>query len=181
MMPGIAKTKARRPDHVPHTLETIFDKCIDDGGCWIWQGGLGHGTPMLSHERQPIPVRRYIAEHIQGRQVGKLLATARCMNRLCVAPDCIELVTRARLQKRWADHLMYSQNPVRNAKIAAVKRSQSPHSEEVVQKVRELSERMSQREVARTLGLNFDFVNKIVTGKSRRDYSNNPWAGLLAA
>lgn len=172
-------TTPRRPDRTPHTLETIYVKCIDDGGCWIWQGGLGHGSPMLSHERKPIPVRRYIAGHILGKKTKGLTATVTCMNQLCVCPDHIVMMTRGQLQKYWHEHLRYTQNPVRNSRIAEAKRAQSPYGEDIVEQVRELSETLSQRAIARALNLNFDFVNKIVNGKSRRTYTANVWAGLM--
>lgn len=180
-MPGPAKTPHRQPHHVAHTLESILAKCDEDAGCWIWKGGLGHGVPTLSVNRKTMPVRRYIAQHLQGRRVAGLLATSSCMNPLCVSPDCLVLVTRAQLQKMWANHLGYHHNPVRNAKIAQQARANSPHSDETVALVRQMSETLTQREISRRLGLNFDFVNKVIRNKLRRDYAANPWAGLLAA
>lgn len=173
--------KHRQPYRVPHTLDSILAKCDEDAGCWLWRGALGHGVPSLSVERKTMPVRRYIAQHIQGRRVAGLLATASCMNALCVSPDCLVLVTRSQLQKMWADHLGYHKNPVRKAKLARKARENSPHSDETVAMVRQLSETLTQREIARRLGLNFDFVNKVIRNELRRDYAANPWAGLLAA
>lgn len=180
-MPGLAKTEHRQPRHAAHTLDSILAKCDEDAGCWLWKGALGHGVPSLCVERKTMPVRRYIAQHIQGRRVAGLAATASCMNALCVSPDCLVLVTRSQLQKMWADHLGYHSNPVRNHKLALRAREHSPHSDETVALVRKLSETLTQREIAQRLGLNFDFVNKLVRNKLRRDYAANPWAGLLAA
>ena len=166
----------RRKDNVAPTLELIEAKSIDDAGCWIWQGGTAHGAAYMSVNKKSVAVRRWIMQN-KGVDIRGKFVTSSCMNSLCVCPDHLVVVTRAKLQQMWADHLQYAKNPVRCAKLAAHSRARVGASLEEVEKAR--NDPRSIRVVAAELGRSYDFVQAIRSGESWKSYSN-PFAGLGA-
>lgn len=179
-MPKGYTNTVRRRQGEPITLELIEAKCIDDAGCWIWQGAFQQNTPRMSagHGLQQIQVRRWVAEEM-GHKIAGMYVAASCNNPRCVAPDHVLVLTRQQVQQRSADLLRYHSRPARTAKLSAFQRSRSEFTEENIEFVRLLCERMPQKEVARRLCMNFDHVNKIVRGKIWKTYTNNPFAGLM--
>lgn len=167
----------RRKDLAPITIEMIHARSIEDGDCWVWRGGCGHGTPHMSENAKSVPVRRWIAQHHLGKQIKGAFATNSCGNPLCVAPDHVLVVTRARLQKLVSDRIKYQKNPMRNAKISAKKRAQSKFSPDFVEQIRVAEG--SQRAVAKRFGVSQDFVNKLRNGKVWKTYGSH-WHGLGA-
>jgi hypothetical protein len=167
----------RREDYAPITLDLILAKSIEEGDCWIWQGGCGHGTPHISENRRAVPVRRWIAQHHLAKNVAGMLATNSCGNPLCVSPDHVLVVTRARLQQLTVDRLRYHLNPARNAKLSAAARARSKFSPELIEQIRHAEG--PQRAIARAFGVSFDTVNKIKAGKTYKTYGS-PWQGLGA-
>jgi DNA invertase Pin-like site-specific DNA recombinase len=123
-----------------------------------------------------VPVRRWIARNVLGLKVDGLLASTKCGNPLCVEPSHIEMKTRAKLQKDTSDRLQYQQNPVRNYKLALAARARSPHSPELIEKIRNMEG--THKGIARELGISFDVVNRVKNGTGYKTYTNNPWAGL---
>lgn len=178
MPKGYSKTPRRQLGE-PLTLELIESKCIDDAGCWIWQGAFQQNTPRISAGRgkQQLQARRWVAEAM-GHKIAGMMVTSKCDNPRCVSPDCVLVMTRKQLQQRTADRLSYHHRPARAAKLSAFQRSRSEFTEENIAFVRLLCERMSQKEVARRLCMNYDHVNKIATYRLWKDYSN-PFAGLF--
>lgn len=169
----------RRKAGEPITLELIESKCIDDAGCWIWQGAFQQGTPRMSngHGQPGIQPRRWVAQSL-GHNINKMMVTCSCDNPRCVAPDHILVLTRKQLQQRTADRLKYHLRPARCIKLSAFQRSKSEYTLENIEFVRLLCEKMPQKEVARRLCMNFDHVNKIAKHKLWKDYSS-PFAGLF--
>jgi hypothetical protein len=164
----------RRKDNEAPTIELIEAKSINDGGCWIWQGGVAHGNAYMSVNKKSVAVRRWIMQN-QGKDIRGKLVTSTCMNSLCVCPDHLIVVTRAKLQQLWADHLQYASNPVRCAKLAALSRARLGASLEEVMKAR--TDERPIREIAAELGRSYAFVQRIKAGESWKTYSS-PWAGL---
>lgn len=171
----------RRGDGEEITLELIREKCIEDAGCWIWQAGYSHGSPAMRvgrhSDKKIMPVRRWIAVNVLGLDVEKKVVTSSCMDKRCVAPDCVAAVTRARLQKMWSDHLRYAQDPVRRMKLQATVIRRLGTDMSLVEAIR--NDDRSIRVIAKEIGRSFDFVQKIKSGKH---YANpgNPFAGLGA-
>jgi hypothetical protein len=168
------RVDVRRKNKEAPTLELIEAKSIDDGGCWIWDQGTAHGNAYMSVNGKSVAVRRWIMQN-KGIDIRGKLVTSTCMNSLCVNPEHLIVVTRAKLQKMWADHLQYASNPVRCAKLAAHARARVGASPEEVLKAR--TDPRSIRVVAAELGRSYDFVQAVRAGESWKTYSS-PWAGL---
>ena len=176
----MTKPTPRRPDRAPVTMDLIRAKCIEDGDCLVWQGGrstrTNTGIPYMNSNGKSVPVRRWIAENVLNLQVDGKMASNICANPACVAPEHVAMKTRTKLQKDTIARTLYHLNPVRNAKLAKAARERSPHSPEMVEKIR--AAEGSHKAIARELGVSFSMVNSIKNGQSYRDYTNNPWAGL---
>ena len=171
----------RRANYAPMTIELIESRCIDDAGCWIWQGAFTAGTPRLRCPEAGLStnVRRWIAQHHLGKAIKGMNATNTCMNPHCVAPDHILVLTRKQLQQRFIDHLQYHKTPAFAAKVQAGQVHCRTYSDETVAEIRRLyGELGNQREVGRRLGVPWAYVHKVVTGSVRRDYKT-PFAGLF--
>lgn len=169
--------KIRREDNAPITMELIQAKCIDDGGCFIWQYGSAHGTPHMSVNKKPMNVRRWIAQNVLNIKIEGKFVTSTCMDKMCCNPEHIIVVTRKKLQQMWHEELQYSKTITRRAKLQKAARERLGYDPELIDRVR--NDPRPHRVIARELGRSFDFVNKIKTGRSHIQYGVNPFAGLM--
>jgi hypothetical protein len=170
--------KVTRKNGDPITMDLIRAKSHEDGDCLIWDGGKGAGVPYI---RQPglknlVPVRRWIAINVLGLKTDKLMASTLCGNPSCVDPNHVVMKSRSRLVADSAARTQYHKNPVRNLKLALAARARSPHSPELIERIRNMEG--THKGIARELGINFDIVNRIKNGTGYKEYKNNPWAGL---
>lgn len=165
----------RRKDNEAPTLELIESKSKWDGDCLVWGGGVAHNAPYMSVNKKSTPVRRWIAEVLQGKKTAGLFVTFTCGCNMCVNPDHVAVMTRAKMQKMHADRLQYASNPVRCAKLSKAARARFNTSEEEVEKAR--NDPRSIRVVAAELGRSFHFVQKIRAGETWKTYGN-PFQGL---
>ena len=159
-----------------HTIESIKERCIEEGDCWLWQGAYSHSAPVLRHQRKVLPVRRYIAEFLQGKDTYQRFAHVKCGDLSCVCPDHIVVYTRAKLQKETAARVGYAQRPERNYKLSKAAMARNKRTQEEIDAIRNATG--SIRQIARDLGYNFSVVQKIRNGTSYRQV-NNPFSGLF--
>lgn len=158
-----------------HTMETIKERTIEEGECWIWQAGKSHGTPALRHEGRIIQVRRYIFQYLQGKNSTGRYVTMCCDNLACVNPEHIVAQTRKQLQQRTARRTQYGKSRTRNMKIARAKQEASALTWERVREIRAMEG--SSRSVARELGMHFSTVHLIRMGVTWKE--TTPFTGLL--
>lgn len=156
-------------------MELIEAKSTWDGDCLIWGGGVSHKAPTFKAGDKVMSVRRWIAIHVQGKKIDKQVVTFTCQNPLCVNPEHVGVMTRAKLQQLHSDRLQYGKNPARGKKLAMSRRAKSRFTQADIERVRAWTG--SQRALSREMGVNFDWINKIQRGKIWKDYSN-PFAGL---
>jgi hypothetical protein len=166
------------PYGTAHTLETLHERCIEEGECWLWQAGTSHGTPAIRHNGKVVHVRRYIIEELQGIVIpeGRRVSMT-CDNKTCINPDHIRVYRPAALLVFTAARTGYALDPLRNARIAARRQEQSALTWEIVRKIRAMEG--SDREIARATGYAYSTINNIRSNRSWVETS--PWAGLLAA
>lgn len=161
-------------------MDLIRAKSHEDCDCLIWDGAMSTSgkskLPFINVNRKPTPVRRWIAENVLGLKTEGLLASNKCGNSLCVDPDHVQMMTRAQLQKFTTKKTKFQQNPTRNYKLAMAARARSPHSTELIEKIREMEGTC--KGIARDLGVNFHVVYRVKSGAYYKSYTNNPWAGL---
>ena len=166
----------RRANHAPIDLDLIHAKCIEEGDCWLWQGAMHCGMPVVRHAGKVVNVRRYIAEHLQGLDVAGKLASCKCGNGMCCAPDHVDMITRKQLQRRTSKRTQFHQCPVRNERLALIAREKSPLDQAAVDAIR--ASDMPSRDIADKIGLAHSTVQHIRSYRSWKNY-RSPFAGLM--
>jgi hypothetical protein len=165
-----------RPRKV-HTVESLLDNTIEEGGCLLWQGMMINRTPRVYSPEAGgyVSVRGMLSrllgiERPDGGQWG-----TRCGVAGCVAPEHIQWRTMKSHSKymRKVLQTMPASETLRRAKIAASK------DRKVTDEMRMIimSSNASSRAVAKELG-----VCKTTVAKYRRGGAQmvgNPFAGLM--
>lgn len=121
-------------------------------------------------------VRRFLAAELGLDLRSGRLATSKCGNWLCVHPEHVQTITRAKLSARIAKERSYGTNPVRMQKLAENARARSKLNIQIAQEIREAEG--SQRAIAKKYGISQHTVNSIKRGKTWRDYTN-PFTQLM--
>lgn len=166
----------RKANHAPLDLAAIHAKCTEDGDCWLWNGAIHCGMPVLRAGSKVISVRRYIAIEIQARAIGTRLASTNCGNPRCCAPDHIAMLTRKQLNVRATQRTRHQNRLNRNHKLATAKRALSPLTADQVAEIRMST--LQGRPLAKKYGVALDTVQRIRNGRTWRDYAS-PFAGLM--
>lgn len=148
------------------------------GECWDWRGALQRGgcTPTMRMGSGTIAVRRALAIEM-GLSLQRRVATVGCGNRLCVRPEHVQTISRAKLQKRIASDLQL--HPTRARKLAEKARQSGKLNETQVAEIR-AAEGLTQRQLAAQYGISQATVSSIRRGEKWKDY-RNPWMQLMGA
>lgn len=162
----------------PELLQRIRSRCIEDGGCLLWQGAMADGScPSMKVDGKAINVRRAFYELTtrgaipEGKHIGVLCECKRCLSH--IGPT-----TTAEVSKRVAAKAGYT-TATHGARIAAGKRKQSRFGDDVIQTIRAADPEETGRNLAERMGMDVSYVCKIRRGLMRKDYAN-PFAGLMA-
>lgn len=160
------------------TLESIQTRCILEGDCWLWTGGLdGHGRPQCKHQGKVWYVRRLARELTDGKPLQRNLVVAcECGQKLCVSPHCSVAVsskTRARMAVARGSY----SRPDKIAKSTMAIRAKSRFSEDLIQRVRTMPPPCTA--ISAETGISLSHVKSIRRGTARVPFSN-PFAGLGA-
>jgi hypothetical protein len=83
------------------TLDTIHDRCTDDGDCWIWsQGTTNTGYPQARHEGKSCLVRR-VAVVLAGKSLRRgYVVVDTCGRTLCCNPGHLAVITYGEMMRR---------------------------------------------------------------------------------
>lgn len=157
----------------------VAARSVEDGDCIRWTGFLYGGQPGANIDGQKFCVPRALWEMQRGPIPG-LKLKCMCNLKRCINLDHRKPVTPRQLAKmNGAQGLMSDR--VRSAKIAATKRAgkQAKVTDEDVRAIRESDE--PGIVLARRYGISNALVSKYRLYQIRKDYSANPFAGLLEA
>jgi hypothetical protein len=158
------------------TLVTaIQGRCIEDAGCWLWQGSCSNGHPYHRHAGKVVPVRRTLFTSLFG-PLGEKIIRMECGSRLCINPQHMARTTRKKLCVKLAALMG---GPIRAAKSAAFHRT-GPHAKltmDGVKRIRGSSETVAS--LALEHGVSQNTIRRVQQGAAWRDYSS-PFAGLGA-
>lgn len=163
---------------VSKLVEHIKRHVVEVGGCWEWRAAVQKcgSTPVMRWEGKVKAVRRLLAIEQNLQFANGKLATSKCGNWMCVHPDHVHTVTRAKLQQRIAKEMQFHTNPLRMKKLAMQARKRSRLNEELAQEIREAEG--TQRAIAARYGITQATVSCIKCGKTWRDYTN-PFTALM--
>lgn len=159
-----------------HTLNTIYERCVEEGDCWMWQAGKSHGSPAFRFNGQVVLARRYILEQLQKKKLKPgFLAHMRCGNLECVNPAHIIQVTRAELQQLTADRTQYGLSQTRSMKLAQRQQAISSLTWDIVRTIRSMEG--SHRGISKKLGIPLSTVIDIRKHHTWKETS--PFLGLI--
>ena len=160
----------------PITLQTIKDRCVEEGDCWIWnQGQDGHGYPSISVNRKTTNVRRLVYK-LTGKHLGQFQPIrATCGNKLCCNPDHLVTTTRKQLSEIALQNGSFH-NPKTIAKRAETIRAKFGKLD--MEKARQIRLSNDPTEVeAERYGVSKALIIKVRAYKAWKEHIN-PFAGL---
>lgn len=162
------------------TLDMVHARCTECGDCWEWTRALSDRRhPTLRYKGRVINARRAVYEMSGRKLLGRSFVVTTCGNARCLNPDHLTQVSQKAHLKRVAA-LGAMSGPVRSAKIAATKRLQSGKiTLDIAYLIRSSDEPV--RDLSERYGISQDRIYRIRRGEAWRDYSNNPFAGLIPA
>ena len=154
----------------------VAARSVEDGDCTIWTGfSYGNGAGAHMNGKKFMVVRAlWEAKHGPIPDGKRLRCT--CQRKLCISLDHRKLMTYKQIAKE-VGALGLMGGPVRGAKIAATKRKQAKTTDADVRAIRESTESCSV--LAARYGVSRAAISKYRRHASRKDYGNNPFAGLL--
>lgn len=168
------------------SLEKIYNRCVPDDGCMLWQGAMAadrypiaqEPAPDKPHGQRQVHVRRKVFELARGTPAPagpRYVLVATCDKARCVAEGCVQLQTKgARL--RQAVKAGAFKSPAFRAKVAAGRRRDSDLSDDDVAAILASDEPV--RVLADRYGISLGYAYAVQRGKNRRDYSS-PFAALV--
>lgn len=157
----------------------VSARVIEDGDCLRWKGYCYNGHPGGTIDRRKVLIRRELYVAAKGPiPKGKILRCT-CETPLCVNVEHVVPTTYKAVAKECGAQGLMS-GPVRSARIAAAKRvgPQARISQDDARVIRDSDELLS------VLAARYQIAectcSRIKRGEMRREYTGNPWAGLVA-
>lgn len=161
-------------------LDDIKARCEEVGECWIWQGATGQtGYPIVKVAGQGCKLVRRLVLELRGVELKPRQPTVTtCNDKLCVCPEHVKATNPSSVGRAAAKRGAFS-SPARGAKIAKARRAaaDSKLTAEAAREIRESSE--SGPALARKYGVNRSRIQAIKSGKAWKDYTGNPFQGLM--
>ena len=152
-------------------LETIKERCIEEGDCWLWQGGGNEkGHPTIKHRSG----RRFVWEAVHGviAEGMRLSVTCGCID--CLNPKHLALRTRAQITAQ-----MNAQPSVRRKKSAGGARGMKAYSKLDADKARYIRESdKTQRQLAEEFGVSQPLISRVRLYQSWLEHES-PFAALM--
>lgn len=162
-------------------LERILSRCQQQAECWIWSGCVqwcGTGPSMRAGGKTRC-VRQFVAEEL-GLDTKGMYAVVGCRHPMCVSPHCVELVTRAELQKRSGEAMTLAHK----MRLSEQARKQIPRLAKLdEQKAAEIrASDLSTRELAKLYGVTQSAIWCVKKGRTwKPSAANNPFNQLMYA
>lgn len=160
-------------------VDEIHANCEELGSCLIWKGKLtSSGYPKTHIDGQRVLARRYVAALKMERPIGRgEVAASKCNDPLCLAWDCIRVVTQAKRRAETGAAGGYStREKSLRLSIARRKTAKLEGKEDAANRIR--TDPRPSALVAPEYGISPSMVRKIRRNAAWRDIST-PFAGLL--
>ncbi len=160
------------------TLPGIAARCDEEGDCWLWRDATNHGGyPIFKPFGKPCTLVRRAAFVLAGGVLKRRQPlVSSCEDKLCVNPAHLLISTQSKIGQKAAKLGAYS-SKARSAKIAAARRIGSKMTADLAQEIRQSTETGSV--LALRYGVSKGLINGIKRGRFWKDYTGNPFSGLL--
>lgn len=150
------------------TLETIQADTIEEGNCWLWQGGMGgpgQKTPIMQFRGKVRPA--YVATWMLktgAESVPDGLSIWRgCRSMRCINPGCLKTGTGEQMRAWLTRHGAYKLTPGRKAAVTARARA-NPNTKLKggIAQAREIrTSNLTEKELSAQHGISVSRVNRI--------------------
>lgn len=146
-------------------LDSVRERSIEEGDCWLWTGYCNNGTPATSSGSKGYTVVRLMAIRLGMNVTGKV-AYMKCGNRMCVNPKHVAVTSRVDM----ANRSLRASTKSLNWKIKQLRavQSKSRLTRDDVRAIR-ATENVSQSELARRYGVSRRAIQRIVTGEGWKE------------
>lgn len=172
-------------------LSIVFSRCVEEGGCWVWQGPLNNGSPIISvpsswapmHKPRSdggnvfIAVRRavFAFTHSASAYMGRRYVTPSCGESRCVNPSHAKAITAQEMARHMGNKVNVS---ARSMKCAKTRRGRDAKlTEDSVVRIRSGSE--SAVDLACELGVHPSLIYRVRRGDAWKNYTSP--MGVMAA
>lgn len=156
------------------TLEKIHARCIEDGDCLRWQGGLSKssGHPKFNN----LSARRLVYQLAKGPIPANLYITVNCGCETCLSPEHLALTTKAQAAKK------ANQCPtVRMRKAIASAKAHRGKGKLTMEDARSIRHATGTcDELAAVYGVDRTRISQVRTGAAWREMHATPFQGLGA-
>lgn len=187
-MKGLNFLADRLPDDF---LSIVFAGCVEEGDCWLWQGPLNNGSPIISvpsswaSQNKPRPdsgnvyiaVRRavFACTHNGSAHIGSRYVTPSCGHSQCVNPAHARAITSTEM----ARHMGKKVNTAARAmKCAKTRRERDAKlTQDRVDRIRSGGE--SATDLAREWDVHPSLIHRVRRGEAWKDYASP--MGAMAA
>jgi hypothetical protein len=156
------------------TRENLHMFCHDCGDCLLWKLGVNsQGQPCARIDGKRVTVRRYVYEHVYGRQVRATDCIAtRCGNSRCLAKNHLLRRTRSQLIKQqYLDGMRNTPGEYLRRLHGAMRTGPAKINMEIARQIR--AERGTQTAIAAKYGISRPAVSQIRRGRTWRETTAN--------
>jgi hypothetical protein len=164
-----------------HTIQTLHDRCIEEGECWNWTGYFANGCPYVNHAGKVQAVRK-VMSFLSGKQPmpGAKFFAASCGNSQCVNPAHVVSRSASIHGTAMAKKVNHLAIP-RLIKLQKVSRARkaSKLTRELADQI--FADDRCNRRIADDYKISASMVSNIKLGKSWKNLSatTNPWVSLM--
>jgi len=163
-----------------HTVETLRQRTVEEGECWLWQGYVANKTPQVvsypDGKKRMVSARRLLLELAKGKPQPDGHYGNTCGNHLCVNPDHTVWKSEAVHMRFMSKKRQYSNVTANKLRKFRVETGLAKLSESKAQEIRLSGE--SGPVLAQRYGVSRSWINKIKRGAAWRVLSS-PFAGLF--
>ena len=160
-------------------LDYLTPRVKEDADCWLWQLGLAsNGTPTMHPTgHKQTAVRRWLSQQMGKAIPANHVATNTCGNPHCVAPDHLLIASRSELGKANDMRTGYTRTPTRRKRISDDKRKR--FAKLTTEQIAAIRAAETGVQAAIEHGISKATASSIRAYKKWKDYSSNPFAGLM--
>jgi hypothetical protein len=160
------------------TIESLKNKSVEEGECWIWQGYfVKQNVPMVYHDGTMRAVRRLIFQmNTESESTRRWYYVPSCGDYRCINPEHIKRLTAKQHMSAMAKSLANnpSKQAIKSAKISEKKRKLTPEQVSEILNTNELAYKLAEK-----FGVCRSTVGRYRQGNAGISNKINPFAGLM--
>jgi len=150
------------------TLQTVKDRCVEEGECWIWQLGLSSGGyPQARIDGRARIVRKWVYDVLlnKRRPVDSVVRCS-CENKLCLSPAHLVHGTQAdAVRDSYTSGARCPVEMTAKRRANIVKQGLTKLDMAKAQEIRSKASTQSKTQLAQDYGVSLSTVKSVVSGR----------------